>query len=98
MIVIGSLIASGTIPSAGGGDHSPSLSSRSLRRATIGGQCPGPQRPAAGRPGQGQLVERRGDLVAGQLEDVLAVLEEAELAASSAPNSRILFHQLVRNQ
>ena len=42
MIVIGSVTASGVTPSAGGGVQSPSLSSSSLRRATIGGQCLGP--------------------------------------------------------
>ena len=42
MIVIGSVIASGVTPSAGGGVHSASRSRISLRRATIGGQCWGP--------------------------------------------------------
>ena len=99
MIVIGSVIASGIAPSAGGGVHSPSRSSSSLRRcATIGGQCVGPSGCAAGRPGQHELVERRAHLVARQLEDVLARRRGSRASASSAPNSRILFHQRVRNQ
>ena len=48
-----------------------------LRRATIGGQCVRPERRPAGRPGQPQLLERLHHLVARELEDVLAVLEEA---------------------
>ena len=59
MISIGSVIASGIAPMAGGGVQSASRSSSSLRRATIGGQCFGPSGCAAGRPGQEQLVERR---------------------------------------
>ena len=50
MIVIGSVIASGIAPSAGGGVHSPSRSSFRLRPATIGGQCFGPSaRPRSPR-------------------------------------------------
>ena len=38
MIVIGSVIASGTAPSAGGGDQARIASMICLRSATIGGQ------------------------------------------------------------
>jgi len=97
MIVIGSVIASGTIPSAGGGDHSPSFSSNSLRRADDRRPVAGAGWPAARRPRQRQLIQRRRDLVSRQLEDVLGVLEEPA-CGEQRPNSRTLFHQLVRNQ
>ena len=84
MIDIGSVIASGVAPIAGGGVQlgepleqllAPRDDRRPVRRA---------ERRAAGRPGEEQLVERRRDLVAPELEDVLGVLEEAVLREQRA--------------
>ena len=84
MIVIGSVIASGVTPSAGGGVHSASRSRSLLAACDDRRPVLGPERLAAGRPRQHELVERGGDLVARELEDVLAVLEETVLGEQRA--------------
>ena len=98
MIDIGSVIASGVTPIAGGGVQSASRSSSSLRRATIGGQCAGP----SGAPPVAHVRSSSSSAVAtswrAELEDVLARPRGSRARASSAPNSRSLFHQRVRNQ
>ena len=97
MMLMGSVIASGVAPSAGGGVQPESFSSSSLRRATIGGQCFGP----IGSPPVAQVRTSSSSACPTSCRPswkTSSVSSRKPCLASSAPNSRTLFHQRVRNQ
>ena len=94
---IGSFTASGIVPSAGGGVHSPSRSSSSRRRATIGGQWCGP----SGGPPVAQVSDSSSSASMTSWRDRLKMSSPSSrkpLRASSAPNSRTLLKKRVWNQ
>ena len=97
MISAGSSITSGTAPTAGGGVQSASRSSSSLRRATIGGQYFGPRGcpPVAHVSRSSSSAEYTSSRESWKMPSRSS---RKPCATSRSPNSRILFHQLVRNQ
>ena len=99
MIVIGSTIAPGAGPSAGGAAQV--LQQRrwiSRRSATIGGQYSGPSGLATRAPGELQVGDGVGDLGAAQEEQVVDRGDEPEALTKSSPNSRILRQNSVMYQ
>ena len=94
---IGSFTASGIAPSAGGGVHSPSRSSSSRRRATIGGQWCGP----SGGPPVDQVSDSSSSASVASWRDSWKMSSPSSrkpCVASSAPNSRTLLKKRDWNQ
>ena len=77
MRTAGSLSASGTGPSAGGGDQSLSTSIIALRSAMIGWKCPAPSGGVPAAQASDDVGERLVDLGVVQVEHVVGLGEHA---------------------